>query len=281
MWILGFVHFSMPLIKWEWKWKPQTVYGTGLNYPPPEAHKRHKYWSDTCDSFVVPVLPVSNYRKPPPAPPLHVSLTTGTFRGHIYRIVDTNPFLLSPKRVNELRSMTFAEAWLMTQGISCNTCNTNATTTISLDPNPKSHCHLLHVDDEDEHNFIRNLLQEWVHTPRAQSMTGGQLISFGYHREAVPFWLGISDYFGQEGQWQRIAIHHNDTRSHAMMTKPLLFQAWDAGEPNNYGGHEDCAVMLLEVSASSSDYRWPGYLLYWNDVPCFGRYAFVVLECEC
>jgi len=38
---------------------------------------------------------------------------------------------------------------------------------------------------------------------------------------------------------------------------------WYHGEPNNYGGHEDCMIM------------WQSRRFQWNDEPCSRHYCFV------
>lgn len=64
------------------------------------------------------------------------------------------------------------------------------------------------------------------------------------------FWVGISDQ-ETEGEWV-----WNDGR-------PLEYDPWAGGEPNNAGSGEDCAHNNWNARAR------------WNDANCFGRYPYV------
>uniref|UniRef100_A0A8C1CPE9 C-type lectin domain-containing protein n=1 Tax=Cyprinus carpio carpio TaxID=630221 RepID=A0A8C1CPE9_CYPCA len=46
------------------------------------------------------------------------------------------------------------------------------------------------------------------------------------------------------------------------------FRDWDTGEPNNWGGNENCAVVKLNAQGK------------WNDISCTSQYPFVCHEGE-
>ncbi|XP_050405448.2 macrophage mannose receptor 1 [Patella vulgata] len=65
----------------------------------------------------------------------------------------------------------------------------------------------------------------------------------------ISMWIGLSDR-SQKGGWN----WEDDS--------PLAYLNWDAGEPNNYGGEEDCGAMLIFTSR-------------WNDYNCNKRNGYI------
>jgi hypothetical protein len=89
--------------------------------------------------------------------------------------------------------------------------------------------HLLVIDDADEADWVKSTM-----------------VQRGLDR----LWLGLTDA-ADEGQWTDYS------------GLPLGFSGWGSGEPNNWGGNEDCA----QVYASG----------VWNDMGCDGSHP---LLCE-
>ena len=66
----------------------------------------------------------------------------------------------------------------------------------------------------------------------------------------APFWVGITDT-EVEGEWR----WPDGT--------PLTYEPWHEGEPNDWGGKEDCAAL-----------NWHGSVK-WNDIGCDSRFGFI------
>ncbi|XP_078577657.1 uncharacterized protein LOC144862753 isoform X2 [Branchiostoma floridae x Branchiostoma japonicum] len=68
---------------------------------------------------------------------------------------------------------------------------------------------------------------------------------------AAGFWLGFDDR-SQEGGWR-----------YADGTRLGSFQPWNTGEPNQYGGNEDCGMINLDPNNK------------WNDLGCSSQLHFI------
>ncbi len=76
---------------------------------------------------------------------------------------------------------------------------------------------------------------------------------------SVDVWIGLNDR-SQEGVWTWAS------------GEPVTFTAWDAGEPNDGAGGEDCGLVMTSAGTGSSRAR------RWDDRPC-GRTTYAAL-CE-
>ncbi|XP_044191071.1 lactose-binding lectin l-2-like [Thunnus albacares] len=83
---------------------------------------------------------------------------------------------------------------------------------------------LVSIHSLEEHNFVKSLIKNFDH---AEGLT----------------WIGLSDIH-KEGRWM-----WSDGSA-------VDFVFWNSGEPNNYGGNEDCV------------HNNDGTDLKWNDRPC-------------
>ncbi|XP_042362980.1 lactose-binding lectin l-2-like [Plectropomus leopardus] len=91
--------------------------------------------------------------------------------------------------------------------------------------------HLVSIHSADEQNFIRSLIRNFDHAE-------------GYT------WIGLSDTH-KEGTW----MWSDGT--------DVNFSYWYPGEPNNYGGHENCVHNNYNKESK------------WNDRPCSRSLPFV------
>jgi len=97
----------------------------------------------------------------------------------------------------------------------------------------------------------------WADALASCQAWGGELVVIDSREEDaflsehldVSFWIGASDRM-QEGRM----LWNGGT--------PLVFSNWAAGQPDDYGGREDCAVKTMPAGS-------------WNDLPCRNLNAFV------
>ena len=87
---------------------------------------------------------------------------------------------------------------------------------------------------------------------------------------ATNTWIGATDA-ASEGTWiwdgatTLGGTKNKPTGSGSDAGRSASFHSWASGEPNDWGGGEDCAVT-----------NWSGSRGMWNDLPCSGSYGYLV-----
>ncbi|CAC5378851.1 Perlucin-like protein [Mytilus coruscus] len=92
--------------------------------------------------------------------------------------------------------------------------------------------YLVKITDSSEHAWIRNII--------SSKKVAEQYI-----------WTGASDRL-KEGDWRWVSD-----------LSKIQYSGWYTGEPNNYGGSEDCALFS------------PRHSLYWNDATCSHKTGYI------
>jgi hypothetical protein len=120
------------------------------------------------------------------------------------------------------------------------------------DANDCPQCVTLTDDNEDDYAFCFERLTYWAAQAECQNM-GGSLVSI--HDQYQHAWL--SDTAGALNVGNEWWIGLNDTYEEGVFRwddgTAVDFTNWNSGEPNDWGGNEDCGELTWGV---------------WNDLPC-------------
>jgi len=115
------------------------------------------------------------------------------------------------------------------------------------------------------HHYVLTRPMDWTRAEARAVALGGHLVTVNDREEELwlreqfgtqeRFWLGFSD-LAVEGNWEWTS------------GEPATYSNWASGQPDDYRGIEDAAVMNWSASGQGGD--------GWNDEPMAGRYRAIV-----